>query len=579
MQQAVATGQRPPDAIREPVSATAPGRLVPLALVALAFLAYFRRWKGFGLYGDDFDYFGGAINRSWPAEFGNTWYCLTHWPQGRPLGIGLNLGLIPHAVFAVGGLAGLHLVAFLLFSLNAVLLQRVVARAHPPAVAFAAGAFLAVAPADTVKLSLTFAYNFQIAIAVGLLAIFAALSRRPILFAVALAATLTMVEPMAMIALVVPPAMSRSAGWVRRTTRHTALWSAVLLLVMVARRLIGDPWGTERVGEITGAPLLTAHRALESATTGIWTHRSLVIERLRLALHSVRLGDFQVLAVIAACTLLALAFLAGLAAERRAEVPAFQPRRGGKLSAGILIATGLLSMFVTYASYFRLPWYPASARSGFVSGVHVIAAVGAALTFSGLVALAWAFARRLRWVVAIGAALCLGLLGGFGEMVQREYVTTWRFQKEFWQAYRRLCGDAGDGTFVLILDRGLPQNRFIDLFSWGTEILPDELFVYRAAPVATAPVVLLAEADPATRIAFTGAQFHWKPSYYFMLPKGPEQQPRNLNVILLERSDRGWSRIEGDVKVDGGTLSLRPAIGDILDRVPTNPLARVFDIK
>jgi hypothetical protein len=581
----------------------------PAALVVIVLIGYYRRWTQLGLYGDDHNFIGGAINRSWAAEWNYLRYCLTYWPQGRPLGNALNLSLIPRLAFETAGLPGVHLLAYAILTANAVLLYQLIRNflttgtTAPPgtssAAAFSGAALYALSPASTVQLSLVYSYA-QLSIMAGLLATCAAVRGRALLFGLALAVTMTMGEPIAMFALVVPPLLTfrRCGAWVWRTLRHVALWSAVVLSLLAVRRLLGDPWGGERVAEITGAPFETLRRAVGSATTGVATHVSLVAGRL---VGPVTDGDQLLLEVAAVCGSIALAALTFLQQRDRDSQGRHQESSRSSRSvtpfagALLLLAAGMLGMLVVYSTFFRPGWYPANWSWGFKSGVHIGAAPGAGLAAAGIVQLGLLTMRaKLRRIALLLPAVALGLLCGFGELVQREYVAVWKFQKEFWQAYRHLCRDATGGTYVLVLGHDLPQRRFIETFSWGTEILPGELFLYRdvvAAPPPgaagqdgvwsglgkQAPVVLITPPDLESAIRHDGAGFHWKPSF-FMLPKNADQQPRDRNVIVLERVSGRWRRIEGAVKVEGGILTLRPAQGDLLDHVHATPLARVFEV-
>ena len=562
---------------------------VPISLLALLFVAYFRHYSQFGLYGDDHNFIGGTINRDWMSEFRYVWYCLTRWPQGRPLGHGLNLSLLPHLAFKLGGLAGVHLVAFAVLGCNAILLYRLVARVSSAAPAFAAAGFYALSPAHTVQLSLTFAYEFEVAITVSLLAAHAALAGRRTLFAICTAVAFTMYESTAIFALVVPPLLTfrLQQAWRSRTLRHVIIWFTVVFILLGIRHFVGDPWGGERVAEIAGSPLGVLHRGLESAVTGSTTYLSLLVERLLLPLREM---DWKLTVIAATCCALALGGFVAAQHVSRASKRApdtFKPAGSAELAVA-----GLLMMAATYFTYFRDPWYPASARWGFVSGVHAIPALGASLVLAALIHIGMThLPSKSRWVALAVPALALGLLGGFGELVQREYATKWKLQLEFWRAYRDQCRDAGARSYVLILDKNLPASRFIDLFSWGTEILPDELFIYPDPPAGVtassaawpaslgqrAPMVLFKGPDLAAAISYDG-HYHWKYNDYFMLPKSPEQQPDNGNVIVLERRDSTWKRIEGVVPVDGGTLILRAATGDLLDHVQRTRLAGVFGL-
>lgn len=565
---------------------------VPAAIVALVLVAYYRRFYQFGLYGDDPGVIGGAMGRSWAQVRDHLWFCATHWPAGRPVGTALNLGLLPTLVFRVGGLSGLHVAAFGIWAVNALLLYGLVLRFFPAAVAFAAGAFYALSPASTVQLQLVFVYHLELALTVGLLAAHAAVAGRRLWFAALAAIAFTMYESAAMVALALPPilALRDRPGlrpWVSSTARHVAAWVAVLVPVLLLRRRFGDPWGGERVSEMAAAPAGALRQGLVSVRNGLATHASLLAERL---VQPLREADRNLLLVVAAGTLLALATFAAL--TRRAGDARREVGEAPWTGAAVLFTAGLAGMVAVYLTYFRLPWYPATARSGFLSGVHLLAAPGAALVLAGVVQAAGAFpVPRVRWSALVASALAIGLLCGFGNLVQREYASTWKTAKEFWQAYRHLCRDATARTFVLVLDRNLPPQRFVELFSWGSEVLPDQLFAYpesgadRAESPGVwgfvgrrAPVVIFTGPDLTKKIRLDGAGYHWIENYYWMLPKNSVQQPKDRNVIVLEREPAGWRRVEGVVPVDGGTLTLRPAGGDLLDHVPVTTLARVFGL-
>jgi len=273
---------------------------------------------------------------------------------------------------------------------------------------------------------------------------------------------------------------------------------------------------------------------------------------------------------VLAAVALALAVRGTPPSERDAGAPRSAGRR-----AATLVAGGLLTMSAVYSAYFRTPWYPATGREGFVSGVHVVAALGFALVAGGVVQLLLLAPRRLVAPALLAPSLAVGLLAGFGDLVQRDHVASWRFQRQFWRAYAELCRDAGDRTFVLALDRELPPVRYTDLLSWTAEILPGALFTYRDV-VAVPPAVLLAEHDP-TRIASSPTGYRWRPTLHYMLPKGDQEQPEPGNVIVLERSAGRWIRITGEVPAyGGGTFRLRDPGPDLLGRLTPTRLARVF---
>ena len=576
-------------------------RLLMGGLFALAFIAFFRRFSEFGFYSDDPAQFGQAINRPWREVVDYFVFCLTKWPQGRPLGVGVNLNLFPSVVFSLGGLSGLYLAAFGIVAGNIALLFRLVAKFQPPLVAFAAAGFYALAPASTVNLSLVYAYNFEIAVLCAILSAHFAISGRRVWFAIFHCAALLMVEPVAMFALLVPLFLCfrRNRTWLREAILLIAIWVGCIFAVLLARRVIGDPWGSERTSEIAANPLAVFHNGMTSAFIGFRTHFDLVLERL---IQPFKEGDPEVYWVMlagAAITTLTAWITRSYLVRGRSSLSfgdGGTEATGREWWPGVrLLLAGCAVMLAVYFCYFRTPWYPANWRTCFLSGVHTIAALGSCLVFAAFVSLLMqVLPRRFRAAAVVLPILAFTCLAGFGEIVQRDFATSWKFQRTFWQAYGRLCPDATDGTFVLVLDRNLPKVRYIDLFSWGSEILPGALFSYQNLPItgptspgASAPVflthppsVILTAPELVTAIKSTGLGYAWKPTYYFMLPKSAAQQPQAGNVIVLTCDPQGtWHRLEGAMAVDEGVLLLRPTGGEnLLRKAVKSPLAAVYGL-
>ena len=559
----------------------------------IVFFAYFRRFGQFGFYSDDAAFFGGAMNRSWREEFVQLIFSLTRWPQGRPLGMGVNLDLIPFLVLKFGGLPGLHLVAWIILSANMYLVWQIVGRTAPPVVAFAAAGFYGLCPAHTVQLQLVWAYNTQLALLCALGAVQAGLSRRWAWYACGVAATTLMAEPAAMVALAWPALATLRPSWpaLRCASVLILIWGGVVGTILIARKHIGDPTGQERVGEITARPWETLHRSMESATTGPLVHLQLAAARLIAPLRELDREVALTMALTAGFSLLG-ALLIHRASRQPHVTPlgtaGSSPPNSKSLAThelwqGLrLVAIGFLIMVAVYASFFRDPWHPANWKTGFMSGVHLAAVAGSCLVFAGLIWLIGATnckAKIVRQSLVISSIFAL--FSGFGVLVQRDYAASWAFQRSFWKVYGELCRDAGDRTYVLVLDHELPSFRFVDRSSWTTEVLPGGLFDYDTPaslpPILTKPSVIFVAPEPADSIRRDGDRFFWKSAYYFMLPKGADQQPVTGNVIILDHAGGSWHLLTGGVPVDGGSLLLKGPLPDVPSR-PLKPLASLYGL-
>lgn len=566
------------------------------ALVSIVFLGYFRHFREFGFYGDDASFFARAIIQGWSGQWEYLWHALTVWTQGRPLAYGFSLGLLPYLVFSVGSLAGLHFFSFLLVAANVVLLYRLVNRFFPAWTAFCAAGYYGLCPADTVKPSFGYGFCFEISIMVALGASFATLDKKPLRYVLLLATGLLMMEPVVMLPLVVPLVFTfqRTREWLRAAGRHVGLWLLVFVAVLGCRALIGNQDDDGRVAQIVSAPLVTLQRAVTSALTGSRTHVDLWFERIPLPIREIdyRLGLLMGVVMFLSGFALYGQYTAGM--HNRDSAPDSSTPSAG---AAKLMVAGILLLLATYACYFRDPHYPCLWRHGFMSGVHVIPALGGALLLAGLMGVLAQLATPVLqgWFLALPTVL-LTLLAGFGDLVQRDYAASWQFQREFWKAYAVLCADASDRTFVAVLDQNIPQLRFIEPYSWCMEVLPGALYYYRDTPnmgrpsainriqagpgslLQIPPSVIFTAPDLVTGIKFSEGSYAWKQTYYFMLPKTAQQQPQSGNVIVLVIKEGLWTRVTGDLPVEGGTIHLLDPGPSLLERAKKTSLAAVFGL-
>ncbi|QYM79780.1 hypothetical protein K0B96_03950 [Horticoccus luteus] len=558
----------------------------------IAWAGYFTHVAGFGLYGDDVAFIGTALNRPWGEEWAWVNFCFTKWPQGRPLGMGLNLSLLPYLVGKSGGLLALHLFGLVVFATNGYLLARLSNRFLSLAGVYGVAAFYALAPVAVVQAQLVFAYNTQISLLCALLSAFAAIHGRWLWYVAGVVVTTLMGEPASVAALLLPFALTlewRKRQWMGYPLRTILLWIGSVATVLVLRVRIGDPWGQERVGELFGHPAEVARRALMAAGTGTVTQFKLIGERIMVPWHHVSGESVVVFLAVGSAVTLLFQFGHRLIRPKNSspvQVPTAPNGAAVKLGSWRVFVAGALVLAGAYASFFRAPWFPGTWSTGFMSGLHCVPSAGGALCIGFAVdrmtLVNW---RGAQFALRILLGATLGSLAAFGSIVQQDYCGVWRFQKTFWRAFDQLCEDAGERTFVVVVDRKLPHFRYTDCFSWTSEITPGALYDYNAvvasasdrparSPLQIPPSVILCAPTLAETISLRDGHFQWKPTDYFMLPKSAEQQPQDGNVIVLERTATGWTRWQGTAAVEGGTLRLKssqPAV-----RPPLRPLARYY---
>lgn len=70
-----------------------------------------------------------------------------------------------------------------------------------------------------------------------------------------------------------------------------------------------------------------------------------------------------------------------------------------------------------------------------------------------------------------GLAAILGLLVGFGLVVQKDYARAWELQRRFWTTLVPFASDMGEGTVILVDPAGLIDTRQIDANTWNLPLV------------------------------------------------------------------------------------------------------------
>jgi hypothetical protein len=112
--------------------------------------------------------------------------------------------------------------------------------------------------------------------------------------------------------------------------------------------------------------------------------------------------------------------------------------------------------------------------------VHLAAVVGSSLVVAAvgsafIAASRSAGARRWR---CVGLAFWMGLLAGYGLVLQNDYVRAWELQRLFWSRLLPLVPDAGEGTVILVDPSGIEDTYQIAANTWNLPRVLDQLVAF-----------------------------------------------------------------------------------------------------
>jgi hypothetical protein len=149
------------------------------------------------------------------------------------------------------------------------------------------------------------------------------------------------------------------------------------------------------------------------------------------------------------------------------------------------LLAGLVLLSLAYPLTFTIN---ATAADGRDTRVHIAAVIGVAwlvawggaLLFSLAVAYGRKFAGVLRLVIAIGLAAFFAIHVGYGILIQRDYVTSWQYQRTFWTQLLPLISDAGDGDVILVEPSVMRSTPQIGVITWNTPTVLEQIYNYPA---------------------------------------------------------------------------------------------------
>jgi hypothetical protein len=549
-------------------------RLLPLALLILLYwvIRYFHVQQ-FGLYEDDLTDF--------PTVFGMSWEQIVRYAtdpgrisalreHGRPLHKSF-IYLLSGIGWRLSGLSGPYWIGFVVQSVNIALFYWLLKRIHRSALAIPGTLVYVLYSADTTQAYLTHSLGLHPSLTFLLLALNAYLSDRRVLSYVLASFTLLTYESTYLVFLAAPMLKSqRSGSRGRRWLIHVGVTVGILALLTYARIRLGD----DRIAMLQGWEqfIQPARNALvgPAVSLGTFLYRpyqaatSQSVEALAVALI-ISVFLFFLFSRLPLGMTTTLDWL-------RQHLAAAPGQKGLGTKVGRLWSAtpqevrdlmrialaGAVMLVLAYPLMLTVRPYAISGRE---TRVHAAGVVGAGLLIGALLmAILWVAEglKKRRWIAA-PLAIWLGLLAGYGFVIQNDYVMAWEYQQQFWREVLPLIPDIEEGEAILIDPGALQDTQQIGANYWNTPVVLEQLFDFPDEWERPPRVFRLSEnwrtsimrsADTAT---LNEASTYASPStYYFLHMKDTilivERDGRLVRLVgpvLLERQDE-WLGTAGE---------------------------------
>lgn len=437
------------------------GPAVFIFFLALNFVAHFLYFRNFGFYGkDDYSLVTPYLEMNFPETASFVWGrllsilngSLGH--EGRPIAFTF-MPLVSNIGMRVGGLAGLYLIALLMAVLSSFFMYRVFAVRGAYTQGFAAGLFITLHPALTLRPFLTVEFGMVLSLIFILIAIACYMKGRRITPYLLVAVALLTYESTVLPFFAAPLLLDER--WDGKMIRRLVVNAAVVLILIVIALALRSAGGEGRVGEVSSylheAPMriikIVAYGSFLSFFYAFYNAFAQTISNL----------DIAVLATIVSVSGILAYLLYRLSKYNGVSF------KGGSYHLKLMTAGVVMVMF-SYATGFYsgiYKWFlQENMLNGIFSRINMSALPGAAVFFSALYMLAVSRTRGYagKLVAAFVFALPLGVFAGFGQIVQYDYKKAWEIQQCVWNEIISQTPDVDENTVILMKFENLPSLTY-----------------------------------------------------------------------------------------------------------------------
>lgn len=532
-------------------------------LVVTLWLVRYLRSAEFGLYEDDLTHIPTAVQMSGSELVSFTIGLFRNLSgQGTPLKLALWYTLA-HLGWSLAGLRGLYMLGFVVIAVNLSLFYLLMREVSDQAFAICATLAYVLYSADTTQAFLSHSFILQTSITMLLLALlFFRRGWRSLSYGLMVLALLTY-ETTFTVFLAAPLLLVPwDKVWRKGALRHALLCGLIFAAVVLVRFAVGE----NRVGGLAlrDAVLLPITHMIAGPLVALGTYAYRPVQ----ALQSMRV-DVLLASVFGGLCFTWLLWrvrpgfqatvedLKAVPSRRTAgwDVPAgertVRTRFGADLVSRLRLAmVGLVMLVLAYPLTFTVRPYAISGRD---TRVHAAGVVGASMVVGSAIVIVIALAegyRRKTWAVpALGIAM--GILAGYGFVIQNDYAAAWSLQRGFWSQLIPLIPDVGEGTVVLVDPSGLQDTRQIGANYWNLPRVLTQLFLFPSTWEAKPRVYRLAEGWQ-ERISTDGGKLRLDEATT-LAPPGTYAVVDPSRVIFVRYRDGLLGRVSGEFPPGVGT--------------------------
>ncbi len=456
---------------------------------------YWHSW-GFGFYEDDLTHLPTAATMTISQAIGYAFDAsriLQLHGGGHPLHYTF-IYLLTNIGWRLGEFHALYLIGFSIEALNIGLFFLLMRRIHSWQLGLFAGIPYVLYSADTTQTYLTLALGLHPAITIFLIAAHAYLSNKKWLSYVLAPLMLLTYETIYPVFFALPLLAGVTVPRRRRELiHHIAIAGGILTLFAVWRFFVGD----DRIGGLglRDALIIPVTHMVEGPIVSLGTYLYRCVQTLRNL-------DLEV-ALVSAMGMAGFAWLlnsvdlgeSALGRDRLSEAIAQIRRRTGwrralaeaysrlpgETSSLVKSAfAGAVMLVLAYPLTFTVRAYAISGRD---TRVHAAGVLGAAVFIGSLVLILLHLANAVgrRRMVTLLLAIWLGLLSGYGFVIQRDYRLAWTYQRQFWTSLVRLIPDVTEGDSILVEPQGLQDTRQIGANYWNLPVVLGQIYDFPRA--------------------------------------------------------------------------------------------------
>lgn len=449
--------------------------IVAVFLFAAVFISHFLLLNGFGLYEDDYS-FARFINADQNLiDALKNIYLDTARPVGRVIRYSLAyLG----AEMGGGGLVSIYLIGCLILTLNTILTYFIIWNVSSSSTIAIVGAlFFCLYPADTSRILLTHSLQNQPGMLFSLFGVFLYQKGRRvspyILGFLSLLTYETTVLP-----LLSAPFLKQKIekGIIKEALKHVAIIIGLILIVLAVRSYVGE---TRVSGLGTSDPMRLIGRILSAMAMGPGVSAAMFLYRPITGLQEGSTDAYLVMSLFFIVTFLFL----GKHFHDKTEDMGKQKLLSAESSckARQLFMSGLILWAISYMFAFSDDHYPPTDIQGRMTSVHTAATFAASLTLAGIVWFVFItlqFYDKSRTVFIALITLYFSLLAEFSYVVQKDFVRSWNYQKDFWRPIIALAPDMDKNSTIFYKSPpGYMKNtKYIQSHSWADVVVPDGFY-------------------------------------------------------------------------------------------------------